>query len=68
MLGLSPVAERPAISILCRTIQDDIFNFALHREPQAYTLITARRGRTRSPEESSCVPFEREVREKRKTV
>lgn len=30
---------------LCRSIQDNIFNFALHREPQAYGLITATKGR-----------------------
>jgi len=29
----------------CREIQDNIFNFALHREPQAYGLITATKGR-----------------------
>ena len=28
----------------CREIQDNIFNFALHREPQHYGLITERRG------------------------
>jgi predicted amidohydrolase len=29
---------------LCRSIQDNIFNFAVHREPQAYGLITATKG------------------------
>ena len=28
----------------CREIQDNIFNFALHREPQHYGLITERKG------------------------
>lgn len=28
----------------CRDIQDNIFNFGLHREPQAYGLITETRG------------------------
>lgn len=28
----------------CREIQDNIFNFALHREPQHYTYITERKG------------------------
>ena len=30
---------------LCRSIQDNIFNFALHREPQAYRLITETKGK-----------------------
>ena len=28
----------------CREIQDNIFNFALHREPESYGLITATKG------------------------
>ena len=28
----------------CREIQDNIFNFALHREPEAYRLITETKG------------------------
>ena len=28
----------------CREIQDNIFNFALHREPHAYQLITQTKG------------------------
>ncbi|MGF1591900.1 MAG: N-carbamoyl-D-amino-acid hydrolase [Kiloniellaceae bacterium] len=30
---------------LCRDIQDNIFNFALHREPQTYGLITDTKGK-----------------------
>jgi N-carbamoyl-D-amino-acid hydrolase len=30
---------------LCRAIQDNIFNFALHREPESYRLITETKGR-----------------------
>lgn len=29
----------------CREIQDNIFNFALHREPQTYGLITETKGK-----------------------
>jgi predicted amidohydrolase len=32
----------------CREIQDNIFNFALHREPESYGLITATKGAVRS--------------------
>ena len=32
----------------CREIQDNIFNFALHREPEAYRLITETKGVRRS--------------------
>jgi predicted amidohydrolase len=34
----------------CREIQDNIFNFALHREPESYGLITATKGAVRSRE------------------
>ena len=29
----------------CREIQDNVFNFALHREPESYALITETKGR-----------------------
>jgi len=32
----------------CREIQDNIFNFALHREPETYRLITETKGAVRS--------------------
>ena len=28
----------------CRQIQENIFNFALHREPEHYALIVERKG------------------------
>ena len=33
----------------CREIQDNIFNFALHREPESYRLITETKGAQRGP-------------------
>ena len=33
----------------CREIQDNIFNFALHREPQNYGLIAAAKGAVKGP-------------------
>nr|MDJ0958352.1 N-carbamoyl-D-amino-acid hydrolase [Arenicellales bacterium] len=36
----------------CREIQDNIFNFALHREPEAYRLITETKGVRRSATEN----------------
>ncbi|MHA1566001.1 MAG: N-carbamoyl-D-amino-acid hydrolase [Alphaproteobacteria bacterium] len=35
----------------CREIQDNIFNFELHREPENYGLITATKGAVRGQEE-----------------
>jgi len=32
----------------CREIQDNVFNFALHREPASYTLITGTKGAVRA--------------------
>jgi len=32
----------------CREIQDNIFNFALHRQPQTYGLIASTRGAKRT--------------------
>ncbi len=37
----------------CREIQDNIFNFQLHREPESYGLITATKGAVRSREEET---------------
>ena len=31
----------------CREIQDNIFNFAVHRQPQTYGLITSTKGAVR---------------------
>ena len=36
----------------CREIQDNIFNFALHREPENYSLITATKGAVRGTGET----------------
>ena len=36
----------------CREIQDNIFNFALHREPDSYRLITETKGVI----EGNCLP------------
>lgn len=36
----------------CREIQDNIFNFELHREPENYALITATKGAIRGREEN----------------
>ena len=33
----------------CREIQDNIFNFALHREPESYRLITETKGAVKRP-------------------
>jgi len=33
----------------CREIQDNIFNFALHREPESYRLITDTKGAVKRP-------------------
>ncbi len=37
----------------CRDIQDNIFNFALHREPENYDLITATKGAVRGTGETA---------------
>ncbi len=37
----------------CREIQDNIFDFARHREPGSYGLITATKGARRGPNETS---------------
>lgn len=43
--SIAPTGEMVACDLdRCREIQDNIFNFALHREPESYGLITQTKG------------------------